>query len=137
MATLVVGSVTFKALIDGAQGTADRYWLRAPYGSQEYRTERIKAPAQTGSKLKRHGFTSRSGTFEVLYVQASAAAAKTARANDEAAFLNTNVEIVIPDGPTLTNCEIGAGEVLDGPRICETGNYLLRMRYRFEEVRLA
>jgi hypothetical protein len=130
------GSVTFKAMIAGAHRTADRYWLECSIDAKEYRTERIKAPAQTGNKLKRHGFDRRAGYAVVLYVAASAAAAKTARITDENLWANQKVAVTDPDAGSYAYCEIVSVRKLDGPTVCEGGTYWMRVRIDFEELRL-
>ena len=140
MATLVIasdsGTVTYKALIVGAQGTADRYWLACSVDAKEYRIEKVKAPGQTGSKIKRHGFDRRGGYAIVLYVAAGAATAGAARITDENLWANQKVSVTDPTGGTLSNCEITKVQKLDGPVLCESGKYLMRVRIEFEEVRL-
>jgi hypothetical protein len=140
VATLVIasdsGSVTFAAMIAGAQGTAGRYWLECSIDGKEYRTERIKAPGETGSKLKRHGFDRRAGFAVVLYVATSASNCGSARITDENLWANQKISVSDPAGGTLAYCEITRIQKIDGPVVCESGKYLMQVRIEFEEVRL-
>lgn len=140
MANLVIsssqGSATFVPVAVDAQGSANRYWLDVYDGGAQYRVEEVKAPGQSGSKIKRHGFDQTPGYCIVAYIAGSASTCRGNRTSDEGKWMNANCTVAVPDGPSLTNCLITSTEKLDGPRECETGNYIMRVRINFKRVRL-
>ena len=140
MASLTVtaavgGSATFTQLVAAAQNSTGSYWINTNYEGRRYRTERVKAPAQNGNKIKRHGFHMRSGSFNILYVSASSSACRAAWSGDDAAIKNKDCAISFPDGESFTHCEITRSEKVKGPIKCESGNYRMFVTFYFEEVR--
>ena len=139
MANLVItsqsGIVTYSQIIASAQGTADRYWLRATFTDPRYRVEKVIAPGVDGAAIKRHGFDMLTISAHVVYIFGSAATCKTNRTADEATMANEKLSVVVPDAATFESCNLLSVEEIKGPRPAEAGNFIYQLRLTFEQVR--
>ena len=133
---ITIGATSFSDMLIAAQGTVGAYWLSSIVNSGKYSLEKIKAPAQSGFKVKRHGFAGREFTFDVLIVQATRNACTDYMATFETANINKKINIVA-GGVTYADCELSSWEVISGPKVCETGKFLFKVNISCEQMRIS
>jgi hypothetical protein len=112
MATLKLGTKTFKALVAGAHRIADKYHLRVPSPSGAFREAQFAtAPATNFRKRIDHGFRYRlHGPLTVLYVQTTEAFLASEIEDDiEAITLDDGITITYPSGEEYDNCFLVGG----------------------------
>lgn len=140
MGTIVVtgdtGTVTYAQPTAGFHRTGGtKFWQRQQYDGAMFRIEKIPAPGQPGSGVKRHGFSGRRILFDVVYIEASAASCFTARDLDEATMQNEKVSVKISSGPTEQNCEFTGMTPTKGPKKTEAGTFRYHLTLEFDQVR--
>jgi len=67
-----LGSASFSQTSAGWHRIAGNYWLHQDYNAARYRTQKVRAPGQGGSAIKRHGLEGRTMVFRVAVVKSSA-----------------------------------------------------------------
>jgi len=133
--SISIGATSISDMIVAAQDSFGIYWLSAKVYSAKYALEKIKAPAQSGFKVKRHGFAGRNFIFEILVVDTSNDECINAMLQFEDDNSNKNIRI-ITGGETYNDCEFNDYEIISGPKVCETGKYLMRVRINCEQLRV-